>query len=194
METLKTIKLENGKSVEFYQSEGDSREWDSLTKMICFHRRYNLGDKHDFDFNDYSSFEEMKKDIIKKEDAAIIKKLFLYDHSGLTISTSPFSCPWDSGQVGFVIVTKKAIRAEYNAKRVTKKLITKAEKILDGEVKTYNMDLRGDVYGFACFDENGEVTDSCEGFYGSKFEENGMIDNIQDNEIVEAMKKEISIF
>ncbi len=25
------------------------REWDNLGTMVCFHRHYNLGDKHNFD-------------------------------------------------------------------------------------------------------------------------------------------------
>lgn len=24
-------------------------EWDNLGKMVCWHRRYNLGDKHDYE-------------------------------------------------------------------------------------------------------------------------------------------------
>ena len=26
----------------------DPRNWDNLGTMICFHRRYSLGDKHDY--------------------------------------------------------------------------------------------------------------------------------------------------
>jgi hypothetical protein len=32
----------------------------------------------------------------------VILPLYLYDHGGITISCSPFSCPWDSGQVGWI--------------------------------------------------------------------------------------------
>jgi hypothetical protein len=41
------------------------------------------------------------------EDKVCIKDLYLYDHSGITISTSPFSCGWDSGQVGFIYLTRQ---------------------------------------------------------------------------------------
>ena len=187
------IELENGKRVEFYHSEGDSRTWDNLTKMICFHGRYGLGDKHDYSSNDYSGWDEMKSAIIKNENVAIIKPLFLYDHSGITISTSSFPCRWDSGQVGFVFISKETIKKEYNVKRISKKRLEAAEKLLDCEVETYNKDLTGDVFGFSCFDENGEMTDSCGGFYGGNFEENCMLEYICDEEIAEAMKKEKSI-
>lgn len=194
METIKTIILDNGKKVEFYQSEGDSRSWDNMTTMICFHGNYNLGDKHDYNSNDYSSFEEMKADIVKKENVAVIKPLYLYDHSGITIATTPFGCRWDSGQVGYAIITKETIRKEYGAKRVSRKIIKKAEAILQGEVETYDKDLTGDVYGFSCYDENGEVSDSCGGFYGSKFEENGMLEYICDDDIKAELSKHGGIF
>jgi hypothetical protein len=39
------------------------------------------------------------------ERTVVVLPLYLYDHSGLTISTSPFSCRWDSGQVGYIHTT-----------------------------------------------------------------------------------------
>lgn len=82
----------------FYDEFGDSpRNWDNLGTMICFHNRYTLGDKHDYDTDDYNGWGEMEKAIIKDNDVAIILPLYLYDHSGITIATSPFGCRWDSG-------------------------------------------------------------------------------------------------
>jgi hypothetical protein len=49
------------------------------------------------DYDDMSRADLFK---IIEEKGTIIKGLFLYDHSGITISTGRFSCPWDSGQVG----------------------------------------------------------------------------------------------
>jgi len=42
-----------------------------------------------------------------------IQSLYLYDHSGITMSTSPFSCPWDSGQVGFAYVDRATVEREW---------------------------------------------------------------------------------
>ena len=40
-----------------------------------------------------------------------ILPLYLYDHSGLSMNTSGFSCPWDSGQVGWIYCNnEKALR------------------------------------------------------------------------------------
>ena len=164
------------------------REDDNLSKMICYHNRYNLGDKHDYQSRDYTSWDLMKQGIIKKEDVAVILPLYLYDHGGITIATTPFSCRWDSGQVGFVIVTRKAIRENWGVKRVTKKLIEQAEKLALSEVNVYDQYLTGDVYRFVLL-EDGEETDSCGGFFGSNYKENGILDNIADAEFRELLKQ-----
>jgi hypothetical protein len=150
------------------------REWDNLGTMICFHGRYNLGDKHEYRSGDYSGWSEQRKDIEKKEDVCVILPLYLYDHSGITISTSPFGCNWDSGQVGWIVVSKEHVRKEYNVKRINKELIEKVTKVLEGEVKTYDQYLTGDVYGYRISKvtecdfghEHKEEVDSCWGYYG----------------------------
>jgi hypothetical protein len=149
------------------------RSWDNLGTMVCFHKRYDLGDKHDYDFNDYSSWSEMEKAIVKNEDAAVILPLYLYDHSGITISTTPFSCRWDSGQIGFIFCTKKDMESEF-IKLSGQDLIERCEVLLKGEVETYDQYLTGDVYGYEIYElstcdhghEHEEFVDSCWGFYG----------------------------
>ena len=176
-----------------YDSDSQNpREWDNLTKMICFHKRYNLGDKHDYNFDYYSSFDEMKKEIIENEGVAIIEPLYMYDHSGQTISTKPFSCPWDSGQIGFVFITKKDLLEEFGGKRITKKIIERGERVLRGEVETYDQFIRGDVYGFeieykttdsVSGEIKDDVSDSCWGFYGDNIWKNGMYEHINSDAI-----------
>ncbi len=39
------------------------------------------------------------------------------------MNTTGFSCPWDSGQVGWVFVSKKKVREEYGVKRITESLV-----------------------------------------------------------------------
>ena len=144
------------------------REDDNLGTMVCFHSRYNLGDKHSYDHLDYNGWDEMKQAITKKENVAIILPLYLYDHSGITISTTPFHCRWDSGQIGFVFISKEKIRREYRCKRVSKKLIDRVTKYIISEVKTYDNYLTGSCCGYRITDtETGREVDSCWGYYGS---------------------------
>lgn len=37
----------------------------------------------------------------------IILPIYAYEHGGITLSTGSFSCPWDSGQVGWIYATKE---------------------------------------------------------------------------------------
>jgi hypothetical protein len=140
------------------------RDWDNLGTMVCWHSRYNLGDV------DGSREYESPEAALKEIGDAIVLPLYLYDHSGITMNTTGFSCPWDSGQVGFIYVTLEKIREEYKWKRITKKRREQIVKYLTGEVETYDMYLRGEVYGFNITreDEDGEEVDidSCWGFFG----------------------------
>lgn len=160
-------------TIEIRQDDNSNspREWDNLGTMVCFHNRYRLGDKdHGYNFKDYNSWEELRKDIIKNEDALIVLPLRLYDHSGISISTStsyPFNDQWDSMMVGFIFISKDKVRKEYNKKLISKQLKERVIQYLIGEVKVYDQFLTGDIYGFMITDnETEEEKDSCWGFYG----------------------------
>ena len=180
MEPYKTVQTDK-EVLNIYQdsSEHDNpREWDNLGTMICSHKRYRLGDKHDFDFNDYGSWDEAEEAIKKKYKTAVILPLYLYDHSGITINTIGFSCPWDSGRVGFIIISKEKVRKEYSVKRISPKLLERVTGYLKNEVETYDQYLTGDVYRFEVTDIDGNHIDSCAGFYGDDFKTNGITDHI----------------
>jgi len=117
----------------------------------------------------------------------IILPLYLYDHSGITMSTAPFSCPWDSGQVGWIFVSHAKAIEEMQVQELTPEVITQVEEILRDEVRVYDQYLRGDVYWFVleelhgCDDPNchhNVTLDSCSGFYGTDWEENGLADAV----------------
>lgn len=143
------------------------REWDNLGTMICFHKRYNLGDLHCYNSNDFNSWDELKTQINKDQKLAVIIPIYMYDHSGITIRTTLFSCPWDSGQIGFIFVSKEKALKEYGGRKITKKLREKLTQRLISEVETYDQYLTGDVYGFQITSHNEEL-DSCWGYYGAE--------------------------
>ena len=210
------------------------REDDNLGKMICFHRRYNLGDQHE-----YENPQEFLRDLVKRtvpgkavvdyvlgghseglefqhnggdegwdllyydrpsdkwdvlESGLTIQEnteniaelligefgiqdllaiageencilpLYLYDHSGLTMSVAPFDDRWDSGQVGWIYATNEEIAKEFSSLPKYDG-IDKAEDILRAEVQNFDYFLRGECYGFELL-ENGITVDSCWGFLG----------------------------
>ena len=165
------------KIVQDDMPENPRVDWDNLGHMVCWHRHYELGDNHDFkepiDFKNYTEDKENK--------VRFILPLFLYDHSGITMSTNnsayPFNCRWDSGQVGWIFVTDYDIKKEFGVKRITKKVIEKARSILLNEVETYDCFIRGDVVGWIAEDKNGNVIDSCYGYFGlEESAKNGIIE------------------
>ena len=138
------------------------REWDNLGTMKCWHRRYRLGDEP-FGLWNGEDPQEFLRSLPK---GSIVLPLYLYDHSGITMSTSAFSCPWDSGQVGYIYVTPEKIRKEYSVKRISRQLRERVTQYLKNEVEIYDHYLTGNVWGFVV--ENGPEGehDSCFGFFG----------------------------
>lgn len=163
MDALEQFEVD-GLTVKIFQDEDAESprvDYDNAGKMVCWHNRYTLGDKHTF--HDPEGFLEWWKENGK---GGILLPLFLYDHSGLTMSTREFSCPWDSGQVGFIYATKETILKEWGK---GKKNFALAEEVLRGEVKTFDQYLTGDVYGYVVESPDGEHLDSCWGFYGAEY-------------------------
>ncbi len=140
----------------------DPRQFDNIGTMACFHKRYNLGDgnKHNFKSEQFNSFGELKEAIINEVGTnAIILPLYLYDHSGITISTKPFSCGFDSGQIGFIYAMR-------NSEGMTVEQITNN---LEKEVELYDKYLRGEIYSYYIINQvTGEFVESCGGFYSEK--------------------------
>lgn len=97
--------------------------------------------------------------------------------------TTGFSCPWDSGRIGIIYVTKKKIKQENGWKVLTKARKEKILQYLKNEVETYDQYLTGDIYGYVVEETEEEdgsknETDSCWGFYGSDPATNGMADQL----------------
>jgi hypothetical protein len=195
-EPVSTLEYKGFTIETYYDDSPESpREWSNLGTMACWHGRYSLGDKHSFDDADEllrSLLEEAMGDYDKAEkeyeraDSAtetsrefhdelldtlskkfLILPIFMYDHSGIALSTGGFSDPWDSGQVGFIYVSHETLRKEYSVKRVGRRTLRTAEKILKGEVEVYGKYVNGEVYGYITKDSDDENIDSCWGYYGN---------------------------
>jgi hypothetical protein len=194
VQTYETIKYRGFNiNVYFDEDPADPRaEFDGLGTMICFHSQYRLGDVHKFvntadaifrilwedldmhtvtmdeDFQYMQSRDFVEKYWDKFEKATIVLPLYLYDHSGITMKTSPFSCGWDSGMVGFIYLSRAAAREEYG--RLTSKNLLRVISYLEGEVKEYDYYLTGQVFGYqvkpTTANKSLECDDSCWGFYG----------------------------
>lgn len=210
-------------------------DYDNFGTMVCWHRRYDLGDKHSFSepreflthlvritlpadevidyakkaklddvrfiydrsnrewvlqdkcgdkwFTEYTFaagtlkdsdmvkeciFEFLPINALKElaDRKNVILPLYLYDHSGITISCShsyPYNDRWDAGQVGWVYADFDKIKGEYGV--VNKETVEKAKQLLISETKTYDDYLRGECYGYI-IEKNGVEVESCWGYLG----------------------------
>lgn len=152
-----------GFTLHIFEDDVDSpREYDkdfNIGHMICFHSRLNLGDEHEF--KNPQEFQEWYKK--NKRKIVAILPLYLLDHSGLSISTTPFNDPWDSGQVGYIYCTKEDLKKQFLSDDEEKEYY---EQILDDEVILYDQWLSGEppYYAFRITDENDNLV-CCQGVY-----------------------------
>lgn len=126
------------------------RTWSPTSIFIFAHKNYDsLGD---FNFR----YKEQIDDYIKehKEDIAWAKKHGLYtdvymmDHSGLSLSRTPFQGMYgyfDSGQVGFMYMPRSSL-TEYHAKKMGSRIKEQLHNILDIEFNAVNDYVQGDTY------------------------------------------------
>ena len=197
------IRLKDGRKIEIYQDESpsDPREDCNLGIMVCMHRRYNLGDKHDLKSEDFKGWPAVAVHLQKEEKAVMLIPLYLLDHSGITMRAGRDfgDCDpghWDSGMVGFIYTTREKLKeigitSNFNAKHDNEGI----RKMLMQEVEVYAQYLRGDVYGFTitsykecphCKHKEESVDDTCGGFYGDDWKTNGMLDHFPED-----VKKEL---
>lgn len=192
MEPIKSAN-KNGYRLKIFQDEipENPRNWDNLGTMVCF-GKHGLGDKHDYK-DPFEFFLSLAEEILGDTDEAeerfdekpwqeiaefvensgeyIMLPLYPYDHSGLKMRTYPFRCPWDSGQVGWICVSREKLKKE----GLESKTDAEITQSLISEVKTYNQYLSGDVYGYVlerletcphCKHVENVHIDSCWGFFG----------------------------
>ena len=159
---------------EFADENDNPRNWDgNLTTMACFHTRYTLGDQdHGYCSEDYDGWNEMELSILRNEDILIMQELHMYDHSGITISTNScehgwYHAAWDSGQIGFVYITRQSVMKVMNWKRISQKRRKWLIDQLLMEVKIYDQYLRGELYVLeVVHQETDEVVECYGGIFG----------------------------
>ena len=99
-----------------------------------------------------------------------------------TSHTYPYNDRWDSGQVGWIYLSKERFLQETGYDET--QWPEKAREMLVEEVTIYDQYLRGEVFGFQVFVLNDETSEweetdeSCWGFYGDDLMENGILDNV----------------
>ena len=179
--------------IEYEECAESPREWDNICTIFSEKGDWNIADDG-FAYlraEAADKYEEYKKRQEKGE--IFMCPVYMYDHSGQTISLTPFGDPWDSGIAGYIFVEKAKIFKE--CMNITEEnWKEKAYKIMQSEIEIYDDYITGEVYGYML--EKAEIVkhkrisdnkvwttieweevDSCCGFYGRP-EESGLIDDV----------------
>lgn len=150
-------KLDDWKiEIETDSDSDNPRNWSNLGEFCVSNRSKYLENESDFDLESL--------DLKRLRKTHIILPVSVYDHSGVSIYIGGKCDRWDSGQIGWYIVSKEKIKQEFNVKRISPKLRERVTEYLENEVKTFNQWLNNEVYCFTLY-HNGEEEDSCGGFY-----------------------------
>jgi len=169
-------------------AENPRTAWDNpFTIILGSHRDYTNGlgdeDAPQYLFKECGSWNEVADALWNEHDAAIVRAVRIYQHSGTAISLGtgyPFNCRWDSGQLGFIYVTKETIRREFSLQRISQKALKRAGEILESEFKVYADYVCGDVFWYSIEDKDGEFLESCGGFYGWEDARGYMLDQAKE--------------
>lgn len=186
-------------------------EYDHLGTMVC--ESHRLGDEQVDDLDEHMrdlaieavpGLENMLDYFLGDEDDAeeligkvvhpiiskhfIVLPLYLYNHSGIAINTTP----WASGQMGVIYVSREQAIAEYGEKDHEEK----AAKRLKAEVEEYDHYISGRVYGYTIEPKDTNKGIDCEdsywGFYGD-YDDGYMMDQAKSaiNHAIKDYKEEV---
>lgn len=148
------------------------REWSNLGYFITVDRNYRSPDKHEellelikeCGENANSQAEHIKmitinwnKTMHPENKIIAIYPIVKYEHSGVSYSLGTVH-NFDYSNNGFYIITDKT-QKEVGIKKKD------FEKVIKEELEIYNKYANGEVYRFCLYDDQGEVADSCGGFY-----------------------------
>ena len=178
----------------------DSHIWPSSGQEDEIRAENKLYDFYDLDYSKaeplgegipFSELGKLKCDLSIRDCMTLLQEycewepLWLYDHSGLSISAGggyPYNDRWDSGQVGWAVVRRKDLPdnlSDHSWRNV-------ADDIIDDETEIYDYYLRDEVYGYTLyeaqsddsFDPEWEEIEESWGFFGDDLARNGMLDCI----------------
>ena len=165
------------------------REWEHLGTIVGKHRRYQLADvEEDYDGMlellcvdhekcpaklraSYEDGDDYYDDIERRawrfiEQRYCILPVYMYEHGDIMLSTAPFSCQWDSGQLGYIYVRKDEALAKMGKKKWTKKVQQQVESILEVEINEYSQYISGDIWCFQIEDSQGELIEMAGNIFG----------------------------
>lgn len=160
-----------------HEAENPREEYDHLGAILHTHPRYDLGvrvsGEHEAEvymlaeancdsycqccgervYSDGSEWVHEDEDSAcweKRVDlsAVVVLPVFAYEHGGITLSTSEFSDPWDSGQVGVIFVPVEKVIRNLGKGTGYREARFWGARVLGAEIREFDQFLQGDVWGY----------------------------------------------
>lgn len=190
MKTFKTTIEKPILTISYDNNPTTPREWTNLGYFIVVSRNYCSPDKNDFLYNIIKFTSEIANnqkhhiELIKEEiesntteKVLSIYPISQYDHSGVCYSLGNQK-GFDYSNNGFYIVTDKTSN-EIGVKPED------FEEVIKAELDCYNQYCNGEVYEFVLYDEEGNIEDSCGGFYSIDEIKENLPEEFQDEDLEE---------
>lgn len=133
----------------------------------------------------------MLKEVIEDSEDIFMLPIYMYSHGGSTINTTGFSCPWDSGQIGFIYVLKEEAEKFLGTTGDKEKDAENIYEMMRIDIHYWDLYIQGQVY-YLDIVENGneEEMDS----YGLLFGEEDVVSILESHlgiEMSEKIKEDI---
>lgn len=162
------------------EEDDDSDHYYKFTEIYCkeSHDRYIDADSSITeseiaeDMTEELSLNE-KLELIEASGEVVMLPISMYEHSGITLWLGSKDhhpdARWDCSSIGFAYIEKSTAEKE-----MSNRLLPEGSdfdwkewsyKIMEGEMKDYDTYVRGEVMAFNIEDEDGNVFDSCGGYY-----------------------------
>lgn len=136
----------------------DPRDNDNGTKLCLFHRRYDFPNELD------AEPETPDKEQLEAWGVLGIWTVYAYEHGAITVRLgnggNPYTCPWDSGALGFIAITKESWELVQGNTPYTDEL---GEAMAEAEIDEYDAYLNG-YYKRIVVEQDGEYVDGCGGY------------------------------
>jgi hypothetical protein len=122
---------------------------DHFATFVLNHKRYSFPCNIEIDFDQFDSWDEVEGYLVKTYKPLAISRVFMMDHGNTYISLSDYNDSWDSGVIGFIMVTRENLKKA--GLPITKK---KAEELLKIDFESLRIWVEGDIYLVSVGGEN----------------------------------------
>jgi hypothetical protein len=155
--------------IEHDEDSTSPREWSNLGYFITVDRNYRSPDREPHlesvvkEMGDIAESQAEHIELITKtlneegEKVLAIYPIVKYEHGGVVYRLGSAS-GFDYSNNGFYIITEKSQKELGTPKE-------SFEKVIKEELEVFNKWINGECYQFCLYNEQGEVDDSCGGFY-----------------------------